>query len=66
MGGCCVDAWGVVGCCVGCVVLVMWCVVQVPGVVLQVFGSVSKYKLFSPGIQVFPFFLGFWVFGNAT
>ena len=37
-----------------------------PGVSLHGFQGVSKYKLFSPGIQVFLFFLDFGVFGNAT
>ena len=39
---------------------------QVPGPVLTGFQSVSKYKLFSPGIQVELFFLDFGVFQNAA
>ena len=59
-----------VGACCG---VFLWCVgglpldvLQVPGGLLHLFGSVSKYKFFSPGIQVFLFFLDFGVFQNAT
>ena len=41
-------------------------VVQVPGGLLHRFQGVSKYRFFSPGIQVELFFLDFGVLGNAT
>ena len=55
--------WGAVLWCSGGVLLDA---LQVPGGLLTGFQSLSKYKLFSPGIQVELFFLGFGVFQNAA
>ena len=62
----CVVLWGCFGGVQGCVVPVPGVLLQVPGPLLNGFQALSKYKFFSPGIQVFPFFLDFGVFQNAA
>ena len=58
--------WGVFQDLQGGVVKCSGWLLQVPGVCLNLFQALSKYKFFSPGIQVDIFFLDFGVFGNAT